>query len=201
MNLYIQQWYKSNNLYELLKNDLLMRPAASVIIYSKYYNEIWLVGDCTGFYNGNIIENKLEVDELATKIRVNTLRYLLETGYSTTEELLENDISVDTANILRKSQQFIKNRNTGSKYDYTVIDGFDTVYELVKIVKIPDGVKEVILCSDGYPRVFPTLDESEQYLKYIAEKDPLCYTINPHFKGILKDQKAFDDRAYIRFEI
>jgi len=58
-----------------------------------------------------------------------------------------------------------------------------------------------VLCSDGYPKIFSTLKEAEEYLEYIIKNDPLCYKINPYFGGIVKGAISFDDRAYIRFKI
>ena len=201
LNSFVQNWYKEHNLYDTLKVDLLKRPAACVIIYSRHYNEIWLIGDCIGLYNEIIIENKSEIDNLATEIRIGMLKYLLETKYCTERDLLVEDISKEATRLLRKTQQFVKNKITDSKYNYTVIDGFDTIYDLVKVVKVPENTKEIILCSDGYPKIFPTLEETEKYLKHVIENDPLCYKINPYFRGITEGASSFDDRAYIRFEI
>lgn len=57
----------------------------------------------------------------------------------------------------------------------------------------------MILASDGYPKLFNSLIESELYLKKIINEDPLCYKLFKSTKGINKGKLSFDDRAYIKF--
>ncbi len=201
LNDYILEFYKKHNIFEEIVGDAASQPSASVIIYSKHYNQIWLIGDCMALYGDNILENKLEVDELYTKIRVMTIEYLIETGY-TEEELLEEDIAKKFVQNLSKRQPYIRNKTYNSKYDYAVIDGFNKPNKkLIKCVDVPKNIKEVTFVSDGYRKPFNTLKESEEYLKYIKDTDPLCYKDFPYERGFYKNQESYDDRAYIRFEI
>lgn len=152
-------------------------------------------------YGDNILENKLEVDELYTKIRIMTIEYFLSTGY-TEEQLLEDDIAKKFIQNLSKRQPYIRNKIYNSKYDYAVIDGFNKPNKkLIKCIDVPDDIKEIVFVSDGYRKPFSSLKESEEYLKHIKEVDPLCYKEFAYERGFYKNQESYDDRAYIRFEI
>ena len=105
---------------------------------------------------------------------------------------------------------------SGQNQTYTVIDGFPIYREGVKVVSvsdsssvqdsvpasdsvpcsdsasasgtIPSSSSEIVLASDGYPFLKPTLAASEAALaEQIATK------------GIVEGNKSFDDRTYIRF--
>lgn len=201
LNNYILEFYKKHGIFEKISDDATNQPSASVIMYSKNANQIWLIGDCMALYGDTIVDNKLEVDELYTKIRVMTIEYLLATGY-TEEQLLESDIAKKFVQNLSKRQPYIRNKTYNSKYDYAVIDGFNKPNKkLIKCIDLPKDIKEVVFCSDGYRKPFHTLEESEKYLKHIREVDPLCYKEFAYERGFYKNQESYDDRAYIRFEI
>ena len=58
---------------------------------------------------------------------------------------------------------------------------------------------EIVLASDGYPRLFPTLAESEQWLDDQRRRDPLNIGDFQATKAFHPDFNSFDDRSYIRF--
>ena len=201
LNEYILNYYKNCGIYEKISDDAAKQPSASVILYSRYYNQIWLIGDCIALYGDNILENTLKVDELYTTIRRMILEYLLSTGY-TEKQLLEDDISKAFVKELEKRQPYIRNKIYNSEFDYVVIDGFNKPNKkLIKCIDVPKEVKEIVFTSDGYRKPFYTLKESEEYLKNIQKVDPLCYKEKKKKKGFYTNQESYDDRAYIRFEI
>lgn len=201
LNNYILNFYKEHGIFDKIANDAANQPSASVILYSKHYNQIWLIGDCMALYGETILENNLEVDKLYTQIRKATIEYLLETGY-TEEQLLEDDISKRFVRNLSKRQPYIRNKVFHSKYDYAVIDGFNKIDKnLIKCVDLPETIKEVVFISDGYRKPFFTLKETENYLEHIRQVDPLCYKQFAYERGFYKNQISYDDRVYIRFEI
>lgn len=201
LNSYIIKFYKEHGIFEKIKDDAANQPSASVIVYSKYYSQIWLIGDCMALYGDTILENKLEVDELYTKIRAMTIQYFLETGYSE-DELLENDVARKFVQGLSKRQPYIRNVTNNSKYDYAVIDGFNKPNsELIKCINLTQNIKEIVFVSDGYRKPFNSLKEAEDDLKYIKRVDPLRYKEFKYSRGFNKEQESYDDRAYIKFEI
>ena len=201
LNDYVLEFYKKHDIFEKISDDSANQPSASVIIYSKKHNQIWLIGDCMALYGDNILENKLEVNELYTKIRIVTIEYFLSTGY-TEEQLLEEDIARKFVQNLSKRQPYIRNKIYNSKYDYAVIDGFNKPNKkLIKCIDVPSNIKEIVFVSDGYRKPFATLKEAEENLKYIKEVDPLCYKEFAYERGFYKNQESYDDRSYIRFKI
>jgi hypothetical protein len=70
-----------------------------------------------------------------------------------------------------------------------------------KIVKLNESCNELILSSDGYPRLFDTLLETEDYLKQCLIEDPLCYKTIISTKGIKEGQSSFDDRCYLKIRL
>ena len=201
LNEYIIKFYKEHVIYDKICNDAADQPAASVIIYSKSKNQIWLIGDCTALCGEMIIKNNLAVDELYTNIRKMVIEYFLATGYSE-KQLLENDIGYKFVQNLSKRQPYIRNKKFNSIYDYAVIDGFNMPdVSLVKCIDVPENIEELVFASDGYREPKKTLDESEKFIKHMRETDPLCYKEYLNFKSFTKGLVHYDDRAYIRFKI
>ena len=76
--------------------------------------------------------------------------------------------------------------------------------ELIKVIRFSEfsgSEHEIILASDGYPVLKPTLQQSERELEYIMREDPQCCRLYESTKGLKSGNKSFDDRTYIRFQI
>ncbi len=114
----------------------------------------------------------------------------------TQEELLADDVArpVIIPRMLQTMQQ--QNRT------YAVIDGFRIPRQHVRVVTLDFRPWQVVLASDGYPFLRPTLDESERLLERQRQQDPL--NIGPDFqatKAFHPGANSFDDRSYIRFQV
>lgn len=209
--------YIYNKVYEMLgveerlKEHPEERLTASAILYSRTRNEVWMVGDCQAIIDEKLYENGKPYEEKIARKRV---------------ELIEQGLSPAEA---RKQIEplLIKAMLSGQNQTYTVIDGFPIYREGVKVVSvsdsssvqdsvpasdsvhcsdsvsasgtIPSSSSEIVLASDGYPFLKPTLAASEAALAEQIANDPQ----NIHFfiatKGIVEGNKSFDDRTYIRF--
>lgn len=87
INMYIRKYCQTINI------SLTDTPLeATAAIYSKYYNQIWIIGDCRAIYDGNVISNDLKIDEVYTDLRVKIINELLNSGYRA-EKLWKEDIS------------------------------------------------------------------------------------------------------------
>ena len=62
----------------------------------------------------------------------------------------------------------------GAGSDYTVIDGFPIPLDKVKTYKTSDA-QTLILATDGYPQLFPTLVATESHLQECLHDDPLMH--------------------------
>ena len=178
------------------------RLTASAIIYSNQKKEVWMVGDRQAIINGKLYDNSKPYEQEIAQKRV---------------ELIAQGLSPAEA---RKQIEplLIKAMLSGQNQTYTVIDGFPIYREGVKIVALkmklasssidtyfqehPKPVSspnEVVLASDGYPFLKPTLAESEAALAHLIAHDPQCIHDFIATKGLVAGNKSFDDRTYVRF--
>ncbi len=191
-------FYKKHNLVERMKSNPVDRLSASVAIFSAFRKEVWMVGDCQVMNNGAVHTNEKKVDVLLSEIRSICIKASIYEG-NTIESILKNDIGREAIMSLLTRQSFFQNQNFDHTYSYAVIDGFPPDSSEIKIIQ--EIGSELILASDGYPRLFSTLKESEKYLQSIIENDPLCFHLHKSTKGLQKNQVSFDDRAFIRIEV
>lgn len=203
--------YEKLGVKERLKEHPEERLTASAILYSRTKNEVWMVGDCQAIIAGKLYENGKPYEQEIARKRV---------------ELIEQGLSPAEA---RKQIEplLIKAMLSGQNQTYTVIDGFPIYREGVKVVSvsdsssvqdsvpasdsvpcsdsasasdtIPSSSSEIVLASDGYPFLKPTLAASEAALAEQIANDPQNIHSFIATKGIVEGNKSFDDRTYIRF--
>ena len=203
--------YEKLGVEERLKEHPEERLTASAILYSRTRNEVWMVGDCQAIIAGKLYENGKPYEEKIARKRVE----LIEQGLSSAEA--------------RKQIEplLIKAMLSGQNQTYTVIDGFPIYREGVKVVSVSDSCSvqdpvpasdsvpcsgsvsasgtisvsssEIVLASDGYPFLEPTLAASEAALAEQIANDPQNIHSFIATKGIVEGNKSFDDRTYIRF--
>ena len=194
--------YEKLGVEERLKEHPEERLTASAILYSRTKNEVWMVGDCQAIIDGKLYENGKPFEEKIARDRV----VLIKQGLSPAEA--------------RKQIEplLIKAMLSGQNQTYTVIDGFPIYREGVKVVALKtkpvsssietyfqeqtkpvSSPNEVVLASDGYPFLKPTLAASEAALAEQIANDPQNIRSFIATKGIVEGNKSFDDRTYIRF--
>lgn len=192
--------YRQQGIEEQLQAHPEERLTASAILYSKAKNEVWMVGDCQAIIDGKLYENNKPFEDIVARRRVELIRqgFTPQEARKTIEPLL------------------IQAMLEGQNKTYTVIDGFPIYQKGVKVVSLnapqknvetdvadslPLPTKEIVLASDGYPFLKPTLTESEEALAHLLAYDPQCTHEFIATKGIVVGNKSFDDRTYIRFQI
>lgn len=192
--------YRQQGIEEQMQAHPEERLTASAILYSKAKNEVWMVGDCQAIIDGKLYENNKPFEDIVARRRVELIRqgFTPQEARKTIEPLL------------------IQAMLEGQNKTYTVIDGFPIYQKGVKVVSLnapqknvetdvadslPFPTKEIVLASDGYPFLKPTLTESEEALAHLLAYDPQCTHEFIATKGIVVGNKSFDDRTYIRFQI
>ena len=55
LNECIINYYKDKGFYDQIADDQANQPSASVIMYSRKYRQIWLIGDCVALYGNEIL--------------------------------------------------------------------------------------------------------------------------------------------------
>lgn len=192
--------YRQQGIEEQMQAHPEERLTASAILYGKAKNEVWMVGDCQAIIDGKLYENNKPFEDIVARRRVELIRqgFTPQEARKTIEPLL------------------IQAMLEGQNKTYTVIDGFPIYQKGVKVVSLnapqknvetdvadslPLPTKEIVLASDGYPFLKPTLAESEEALAHLLAYDPQCTHEFIATKGIVVGNKSFDDRTYIRFQI
>lgn len=190
----IQSVYRKENVdCDRLRLHPEERLTASAIIYSAFHRQIWMIGDCQCLVDGVLYGNPKPQENLCAEKRATFNRQALANGH-TVEEIRMNDGGRRL--IIPLIIEYSKQQNIS----YPVIDGFDIPKDKIKIIKTNKGKHEIVLASDGYPFLKPTLEESEQALHEQLTKDPLCIDTFKATKGLIQGNNSFDDRSYIRFE-
>ncbi len=170
------------------------RATASCVVYCMERHEVWMVGDCQCLVDNALYENPKPCEEAIAGKRAETAKKMIEEGTATLSSLRHDDTA-------RKSiLADLVASMAGQNVEYAVIDGFDIPMEKVRIISVPCETKSIVLASDGYPFLKPTLAESEQALQTQLRSDPLNIGRYKATKGCMEGSNSFDDRAYIRFE-
>lgn len=178
---------------QTLKDEPEQRMAASAIVYSRHFRQIWMVGDCQCLINGKLHTNPKPKEKFVAAKRAEAIRKALADGV-TEEEIRKDDIG-------RKAiGQELKMACKQQNITYAVIDGFCIPMEKIVTIQLKYSHNEIVLASDGYPILESTLDKSEEQLHRLIIEDPLCISENLATKGLTNGRTSFDDRSYIRFE-
>jgi hypothetical protein len=196
----ITNYYHNNNVFEEMRDNLVQRFSATLVLYSAYHSEVWMVGDCQCMMDGILHEHLKLVDQIMSDARALYLHTELRKGKSITD-LMEHDTGRAFIQPFLDNQQLFQNYTGESPYAYGVIDGFATPQHTIKVVPVEEGTRSLVLASDGYPELKPTLAESEAALRFILDNDPLCIHLFKSTKGLVKGQASLDDRAYVRVEL
>ena len=209
--------YEKLGVEERLKEHPEERLTASAILYSRTRNEVWMVGDCQAIIDGNLYENGKPYEEKIARKRVE----LIEQGLSPAEArkqieplLIKAMLSgqnqtytvIDGFPIYREGvkvvsvSDFCSVQNSVSSSDScSVQDSVSCSGSTSASGTISVSSSEIVLASDGYPFLKPTLAASEAALAEQIANDPQNIHSFIATKGIVEGNKSFDDRTYIRF--
>jgi glycerophosphoryl diester phosphodiesterase len=194
----IASFYRREKMEETMRIHPEYRLTASLIIYSKFHHEIWMVGDCQAIVNQTVVTNTKEIDSVVANARAVFLQAELKAG-TPLEQLLADDLGKKYVTPLIVKQAYFQNSTPDSPFSYGVIDGFTVNQNSVRQIRLQEDETAIVLASDGYPFLEPTLQESEEKLTVLLESDPLCISSYMSTKGLVTGNISFDDRAYLRF--
>jgi len=189
----LRRKYRQRNMPHLTEHPE-DRLAASAVIFSRVRRELWLIGDCQCLINGELYDNPKPDESLLANMRAAEVRRLLDTGV-TVQQLLTEDTARPI--IIPTMKQYMKKQNV----TYSVIDGFPIPLQCVRQIPLTFAPFELVLASDGYPFLLPSLAESEAALERQRLEDPLNIGRFKATKAFMTGFNSFDDRAYIRFKV
>lgn len=209
--------YEKLGVEERLKEHPEERLTASAILYSRTRNEVWMVGDCQAIIAGKLYENGKPYEEKIARKRVE----LIAQGLSPAEArkqieplLIKAMLSgqnqtytvIDGFPIYREGVKVVSVSDSSSVQDSVSSSDSCSVQDPVSCSgsasasdTIPSSSSEIVLASDGYPFLEPTLAASEAALAEQIANDPQNIRSFIATKGIVEGNKSFDDRTYIRF--
>ena len=209
--------YEKLGVEERLKEHPEERLTASAILYSRTRNEVWMVGDCQAIIDGKLYENGKPYEQEIARKRVE----LIEQGLSPAEArkqieplLIKAMLSgqnqtytvIDGFPVYREGVKVVSVSDSSSVQDSVSSSDSCSVQDPVSCSgsasasdTIPSSSSEIVLASDGYPFLKPTLAASEAALAEQIANDPQNIHSFIATKGIVEGNKSFDDRTYIRF--
>ena len=202
---YIRKHYKKSMLPRLAEHPE-DRLTCSVVVFSRLCREIWMVGDCQSMVlplTSDLLpltshlyyDNPKPYEAELAAMRAEEAKRQLSDG-KTIDDLCRNDTARPV--IIPRMIETMRNQNV----TYSVVDGFPIPRQHVLVIPLDFSPHEIVLASDGYPFLYPSLDESEAALQHQRQHDPL--NIGPNFqatKAFHPDNNSFDDRTYVRFLI
>ena len=171
------------------------RLTASAVIYSRRRHEVWLVGDCHCLIGGQYYDNPKPYEEQLAEMRARKVRELLDAGVPQHDLLLPHDPAREV--MIPTMLKVMKNQNI----TYAVIDGFPIPQKFVPVITLDFQPWDIVLASDGYPFLAPTLAETEALLASQRQNDPLNIGEFKATKAFVEGNNSFDDRSYIRFQV
>ena len=190
---YIRKHYKKSMMQQLAEHPE-DRLTCSAVIFSRLNREVWMVGDCQCLINGELYENPKPYEAELAAMRAKEVKRLIAEG-KTIDELRRTDTARPT--IIPRMLETMKEQNI----TYSVIDGFPIDKRHIRIITLDFRPWDIVLASDGYPFLCPTLGESEARLSQQREQDPLNIGDFQATKAFHPDFNSFDDRAYIRLKV
>ena len=179
------------------------RLTASAIVYSRLNREIWMIGDCHC---------------LITSLSVADGKPTAEAQYYDNPKPYEQELAERRAEIINQSREphesfllhdtareaiiprMLETMQQQNK-TYAVIDGYPIPQQCVRVITLDFQPWEVVLASDGYPFLEPTLQASEERLEWQRQNDPLNIGQFKATKAFSAGFNSFDDRSYIRFRV
>ena len=187
---YIRKHYRRSQLQRLLEHPE-ERLTASAIVFSRLNRQLWLIGDCQCLVGNEYYDNPKPYEQELAERRAAIIRQ----SPTPWDHYLSNDTA--RAAVIPRMLETMKQQNVS----YAVIDGFPIPEQHVRIVTLDFQPWQIVMASDGYPFLCPTLAESEAKLSEQKSHDPLTIGAFKATKAFVAGNNSFDDRAYIRFDV
>ena len=186
---YVRKHYRKSQL-QLLAEHPEERMCASAVIFSRVSREVWMIGDCQCLINGELYENPKPYEQVLAEERAAIISQMTDT-----DSLFIHDTARD------QIIPHMKEAMRGQNINYSVIDGFPIPRQHVRVITLDFRPWELVLATDGYPFLCPTLQESEERLAWQKANDPLNIGQFKATKAFMQGNVSFDDRTYIRFSV
>jgi len=192
INDYICGMYRNESIYDFLESSVMGRPCATMAFCDLANREVVMVGDCQCIVNGRLYVTEGRLEKVLAEIRSVINANLLTSGYAL-NHIIERDLGREYIMPILQNRKIFQNATVKSEFVYYAVDGFAVPPEGVIKIKINEGPGDVVLATDGYPKIYNTLDQSEKYLADLLTEEKYKST-----KGLSVGGNSFDDRAYVK---
>ncbi len=198
---------------EIDLNNPLHRAAVGFVVYSPAQKVVYYIDSVSvGFVNNNGTFTthyfRKSVDNFMARLRAATAEWCKSEGIDPFKD--GKDLTRTFVETFIHHQSKVQNVPKDSTYwsdllriprkhvAYNSLNGFPTQ---ISILKVPEGTKEIVLATDGYRIIKPTLEETEKVLQGQLKRDPDCLTELRGTKRVMPGNVGFDDRAYLRIRL
>jgi hypothetical protein len=170
------------------------RPSSALLLYSGKRKEIWRLADSPFMVDG--VENQKPIPTIGPLTEFRRLIHAAHEATGVTEdELLKNDpVAALWTQVIPRGEAIV---NRPGPFGFGMINGDAVPAAFIEVHPVPQA-KDIVLASDGYPRLFGTMDETEAHLQGVIARDPRMVREYPQVKGVKPGCVSFDDRSYMR---
>jgi glycerophosphoryl diester phosphodiesterase len=134
-------------------------------------------------------------------MRAYYLTALIQQGLSVESILAGDDPGRELILPMLKEESKLRNVDLPGRWYWGSIDGTRVPERHIKQIDLPSDPVTVCLATDGYQRLFGSLEQTERALRDTIARDPLMISVYPETKGVYRDQSSFDDRTYVKLTI
>lgn len=184
----------------------LADAAFAAYVPSRY--EVFHINDCSfgfvlrdGTFDPHLIGKT--VDELTSELRARVIAFLRSHDVDPFEG--GRDRGREFIHPMLASQGELQNLDPDVAGDwfgipkrlvaYNTLNGMPTE---VSVTPVPEGTASIVLASDGFPELKPTLDASLAALRSLLKEDPHCIDRLRSTKGVRAGCETYDDMSYMR---
>ena len=172
-------------------------PSAAAVVYSGARREIWRVGDCHFRIDDAEFLGDKPLDLLAYGFRCAVLRAELALGLTSIEAERARPTLEQAFRPLILAQHAYANLAADDPLAYGSLNGKPVPAKFIEIRSCGEA-REIVLCSDGFPRPYAKLSEGLQALATLREDDPLLVREYLGSRPFPETSAFFDDATYLR---
>jgi Protein phosphatase 2C len=185
--------------------DDLPPAGATLVCFSRARREVWRIGDGHYALDGMTALGVMQIDEIALAARWAYVQCLRQSGMSD-DEIADDpgQRGAQPGSLVRplvERQHHFANSPQPHPLAYAVLNGHPVPGHLRELIRVAADAREVVISSDGYPQLFPTLEQTERYLAEDLRDDPLRIGRHRGFIAVKPPLLSFDDRSFVRLAI
>jgi glycerophosphoryl diester phosphodiesterase len=176
-------------------------PSASIAVVSLRARQVWVVGDANVRVDNANRYFRHYGERHTAGMRAYYLTALIRQGLLVSNVLAGDDPGRGLILPMLKEESKLRNVDLTGRWFWGSIDGTHVPARHIKQIDLPPEPVTVCLATDGYQRLFDSLERTEQVLRDTIKRDPLMIAAYPETKGVYDSQSSFDDRTYVKFQI